>query len=625
MKPLPAIPKAVVYIRVSTAHQEEHGTSLTAQLEACLRKAKELGAEVVHVAEEVKSGGLYMTRGELQKALAVIELGEANILILARLDRTGREVEALRDVRRRIAAVGARLVFADGMTFEKGAVGNLLFTQLSAFAEFEREMIRERMVSGLENKARAGIMPSRSKAPYGYRIWQKNDAVKGLCTESEVGRYVLREDEARWIAPLFERYVETGSLRGVCAWLTQSGAKSSSGQPWNPATLSKMIRNPVYKGAPAWRKTKRIVDEARAARGLGIEREVARAEEDRIYLSAPALVTPELWGRAGAVLDGGREERSGRGDRRYLLSGLVRCPRCGSRLYARANPTTRGEKHYANHVYKCARSTKRQAQSQRTCDFPTMGGKLLERFVLEAMEELLARPQIVAAAQREFAALASKKKATADDEGEAKRLRREIEVQRRREDEATNAEIEARLGGNDGGAFARFRLKAEAARRDLEKQLAEIEARLRGASVAGQDILSPDAARVVRAALGDESLSVAARGTVLRLLVQTIYPLAAPDALRVSAHQMREAGQATPEGLSPRAARFCGGCDIVLRTGEGATYILSRQIVKLEASRDANKRAALRPIYATTLRVETASPFPDDQGRHSPLDEEIPF
>lgn len=610
--------KAVIYTRVSTGQQHEHGTSLAGQFEACKRKAQELGATVVSFFEETKSGRLYITRGELQKALAVIERGEANVLIVARLDRAGREVESLRDIRRRIEIAGGRLVFADGMNFEQSAVGDLLHTQLSGFAEFERALIRERTMAGHENKARAGLMPTRSKAPYGYRLWLKNDLVKGECSSGDVGRYALVPERAKWISPLFERIADGVSLRGACAWLSQSGAQSSEGRPWNPATIRNMIRNPIYKGCPAWRKTRSVTDEGRAARGLGIGREIERPETDRIYLEAPALVTASLWDGANQVLERGREERSGRAERRYLLTGLLRCPRCGARLYSRSLVQKRGEKTYRNHVYKCAGTSKRQARGAVTCDLPTMGGKVLERFVLDALIELLTHPDIVKTAQREWVGKLRKENATRDDAGELQRLRREIEASRKREDEAVAAEIEARLQGNDGGAFARFRLKAEEARRELERREKEVASRVQNAEQSQPDIL-PVAARVVAETLSDDSLSDQERAALLRPLVGWIYPIVLPDRLRVSARQMREEGKTVPDEPQPRGTRFCGGCDIVLRRS-GACYIFTRRIARLEPALDSHKRATLLPVCKADLRIETASPFPLKPGRRSPLD-----
>jgi hypothetical protein len=125
-----------------------------------------------------------------------------------------------------------------------------------------------------------------------------------------------------------------------------------------------------------------------------------------------------------------------------------------------------------------------------------------------------------------------------------------------------------------------------------------------------------DAAALVQRALSDESLTNSQRAAIMRPLVRAIYPVVTPDSLRVSAHQMRGAGESRPTSFVPRSNRFCGGCEIVLRLDcDLPVAILSYRLVRLEPARDKSQRATLRPLYETKLRIESASPFPDFRGR----------
>src|SRR5579859_5355496 len=111
--------KAVIYTRVSTDKQAEEGTSLEVQEAACLRKAQEIGAEVVDIqTDEGISGAFYLSRPGIQQALKLIEAGQANVLITMKLDRSGRDTDVLRLIRKRILDAGGHLLFTDGMNFE---------------------------------------------------------------------------------------------------------------------------------------------------------------------------------------------------------------------------------------------------------------------------------------------------------------------------------------------------------------------------------------------------------------------------------------------------------------------------------------------------------------------------
>src|SRR5688500_15521927 len=124
--------RAVIVPRVSTAIQAIEGTSLDGQELDCLRKATDIKATVHAIyRDEGVSGAAYLTRKGIQQALADIESGAANVLITAKIDRAGRDVDVLRDIKRRVKEAGAMLVFADGLNFENNATGNLMFNQMA--------------------------------------------------------------------------------------------------------------------------------------------------------------------------------------------------------------------------------------------------------------------------------------------------------------------------------------------------------------------------------------------------------------------------------------------------------------------------------------------------------------
>src|ERR1043165_6018876 len=127
MRTEPEQSRAIVYRRVSTGPQKE-GTSLEAQLEACQRKAQQMGAAIVgDYSDAGISGGLYLARPGLQAALKVLEAGQANTLITANLARCSRDREHQSAIKRRVEEAGARLVFCD-VNYDNNATGNLMFS-----------------------------------------------------------------------------------------------------------------------------------------------------------------------------------------------------------------------------------------------------------------------------------------------------------------------------------------------------------------------------------------------------------------------------------------------------------------------------------------------------------------
>src|SRR5579871_1830313 len=328
--------KAVLYTRVSTGEQAESGTSLEAQELACLRKAAELGLPVVGTfSDPGVSGALYLGRPGIQAALSALESRQADTLIIYKLDRSGRDVDVIRAIRKRVEVAGGRLVFADGMNFDSSATGKLMFTQLAGFAEFERELIRERTMLGMRRRAEQGQQPSRARSPYGYHVVIRADVLKGDYPADQLGSYQIVEAEAHWVKEIFRRYADGESLEAVCRWLNAQGVRTPrNGDYWRRSSLRTILSNPAYKGEPAFGRTVRHSDESRLEQGFRrpfVQR--AAPVENCVTLTAPALVSAELWDACQQKLVSNKGTLSGNPKRRFLLGGLLRCPLCGRGMH----------------------------------------------------------------------------------------------------------------------------------------------------------------------------------------------------------------------------------------------------------------------------------------------------
>ncbi|BCM88779.1 hypothetical protein IAD21_00621 [Abditibacteriota bacterium] len=612
------VPRAVILTRVSSEGQTE-GTSLAGQFAACAKRAQEEGAIVIAVFEEVKSGGLYESREQLQKALTLIESGEAQMLILAKLDRTGRDTDALRDIRRRVEAVSARLVFADGMSFEKGAVGNLMFTQLSAFAEFEREMIKERVVAGQLRLAASGRIPAPT-APYGYYIWLKSDVTRGLCQPQERGTYVLNEEEAKWIKPIFERVAAHESTRSVAAWLQREGAPTRTGVDWIKETVSNIIVNPAYVGRPTWRKNKRATDESRARRGLSIYYNVGRPQSEQFVFEAPRLVSDELWARANEAIQGGNSTRSGPKQTRRMLSGLLACPLCGKRMHS----TSTVQKYS---MYKCTGAWAKHSAVSAECTLPSVigsGSSGLEVCVIAALSEFFASPVMAQNAIVEFQSHQKEKSHLSGDEVRLKQIEREITTCHQKEEFAATREIENMMKGQDGSVFIKVRETVAQKRANLEIEQSALIARRALIDLEPMDI-EQDIAQELMAALNNNQLTGYEKNILLFPFIKIIYPRILPPELRVSAKVWRARGCPEPvesDGRGHPYARHLGGCDIILRFGKDVVFILSRHIVRWESHRDIHRNRSIKPVWETSIKVEEKNPFPLDWRQPSLIQKE---
>ena len=112
-----------------------------------------------------KASGRDTKRPQLTAALEYVR--ESDTLIVHSLDRLARNVEDLRRIVRELNERGVSVEFVKNrLTFSGGAdpTARLMLTMLGAFAEFERELIRERQREGIAIAKAKGVYKGRKKA-----------------------------------------------------------------------------------------------------------------------------------------------------------------------------------------------------------------------------------------------------------------------------------------------------------------------------------------------------------------------------------------------------------------------------------------------------------------------------
>jgi DNA invertase Pin-like site-specific DNA recombinase len=148
--------KAAIYARVSTFDQ-----NVSMQLNDLRRLAKQRGFELwKEYVDEGQSGGK-TSRPSLDAMLADAQRGRFKVLLVWKLDRLGRSTSHLISLLEDFKIWNIQLVsFGEGLDFTTTA-GKLFYTLLGAFAEFEKDTIRERVRAGLRNARARGVQLGR--------------------------------------------------------------------------------------------------------------------------------------------------------------------------------------------------------------------------------------------------------------------------------------------------------------------------------------------------------------------------------------------------------------------------------------------------------------------------------
>lgn len=153
--------RIIGYARVSTAGQHDDGASLDAQEHAIRARADLEDWHVVEVVREVGSGATVDHRPLLTRTLARLDRGEADSIVVARLDRLTRSTVDGGQLMQRAQSRGWDLVALDMGMDTRSPTGEAMAGMMIVMGQWERRMISERTKAALAQRAREGVRLGR--------------------------------------------------------------------------------------------------------------------------------------------------------------------------------------------------------------------------------------------------------------------------------------------------------------------------------------------------------------------------------------------------------------------------------------------------------------------------------
>ena len=321
MKPSSAIKRKLrcaVYTRKSTEEGlEQEFNSLDAQREACEAYIASQRAEGwVLVPDRYDDGGISgatLERPALKRLLSDIEANKIDVVVVYKIDRLSR---ALMDFAKLVEAFDRNEVTFVSVTQSFNtttSMGRLTLNILLSFAQFEREVIGERIRDKFAASRRKGMWMG-GWAPLGYDIKDR--------------KLVVNEPEAELVRSIFMRFARGIPPRQLIEALAKEGALNKQGKLVDKGYLYRILNNRVYlgeavhKGTPHPGEHEAIID-----RGLWDRVHALigpRTRTNRQLGRTPSLLKGLIFGPTGAAMTPTYTRKNGRLYRYYVASDVIR-------------------------------------------------------------------------------------------------------------------------------------------------------------------------------------------------------------------------------------------------------------------------------------------------------------
>jgi site-specific DNA recombinase len=337
VKKAPATPttRVAIYTRQSVASDLEFG-SIDAQREAVeAYVASQRGEGWVALPDRYDDHGFSggnTDRPAFQRLVANIDAGKVDVIAAYKIDRVSRSLTDFTSFMTTLEKHGVGFVSTTQAFDTRTSMGRLTLNILASFSQFERETIAERTRDKIAATRRKGMFTG-GRPVLGFDVHDK--------------QLVVNRAEADTVRSIFQAYLEHGGLVATVAELERRGITNKSwtskaghrirGATFDKCSMRGLLTNPLYIGK-------------------------VRCGDDLVDGRHDAIVDAATFEAvAHALRDRRRPYRAQIGKWNALLTGMLRCARCGAAMTHSVN--VRGER--AHRYYCCVTTQKEGAAACR--------------------------------------------------------------------------------------------------------------------------------------------------------------------------------------------------------------------------------------------------------------------
>jgi DNA invertase Pin-like site-specific DNA recombinase len=364
--------RCAIYTRKSTEEGlDQEFNSLDAQREACAAYITSQRHEGwIMLPDHYDDGGFSggnMERPGLKQLLAEVKAGRVDVIVVYKVDRLTRALSDFAKIVDVLDEAGASFVSITQAFNTTSSMGRLTLNVLLSFAQFEREVISERVRDKVAASKRKGMWMG-GRIPLGYDVVDR--------------KLVINESEAETIRLIYRRYLEVGNVHELRAVLDAEGIRSKR-QIWSNGRISGGVS--FERGALYHLLTSRLY------RGEIVHHENVYPGEHE------AIVPQDLWDAVQVHMQDQTVKRHNRelSTESSLLAGRIRD--CHGRRMTPSH-ATKGSRRYRYYV-----TPAHEVTDPAIRPFRIPAGEI-EAAVMDGLKHLLSNPDaLTSAARHQFA------------------------------------------------------------------------------------------------------------------------------------------------------------------------------------------------------------------------------
>ncbi|MET4631212.1 site-specific DNA recombinase [Bradyrhizobium sp. I1.8.5] len=306
--------RCAVYTRKSSEEGLDMDfNSLDAQRESCEAYIVSQRAEGwTPVSDRYDDGGFSggtLERPALKRLLTDVKTGKIDVIVVYKIDRLSRSMLDFLNLVELFEGHGVTFVSVTQSFNTKDAMGRMALNILVTFAQFERELIGERIRDKVAASRKRGKWMG-GWTPLGYEVRDR--------------KLIIHEVDAERVRAIFQRFVRLKSATLLARELVAADERNRYGHLLDKGVLYKMLNNRVYIGEAVHKGTSYpgehapIVDRKLWDQVHAILKVSPRTRAGNARAQSPALLKGLLFGPDGAAMSPTHTRKSGRLYRYYI-------------------------------------------------------------------------------------------------------------------------------------------------------------------------------------------------------------------------------------------------------------------------------------------------------------------